>query len=231
MRIIKKGATSQSLELMIYDSTSGLPLTGLAYNTATLTADYALVGGSRTTITLATLAAANSAYSSGGFKEIDAANMPGLYRFDPPNAALTGADSVAIILKGGGNMSQVSEQIQLIGVDLQDTVRAGMTSLPNAAAEAAGGLFTRGTGAGQINQPANGRIVTVADITAIWAYVVEGTHTAVEYMRLMASSLFAILAGGGTTTVTVRDVDNTKTRITATVDSNGNRSAVTIDGT
>jgi len=43
-------------------------------------------------------------------------------------------------------------------VDLSDTVRLGLTSLPNAAAEAAGGLYTRGTGAGQINQPANGQV-------------------------------------------------------------------------
>lgn len=34
----------------------------------------------------------------------------------------------------------------------------GWTALPDAAAEAAGGLYTRGTGAGQINQDANGRI-------------------------------------------------------------------------
>lgn len=34
----------------------------------------------------------------------------------------------------------------------------GFDGTPNAAAEAAGGLFTRGTGAGQINQDANGRI-------------------------------------------------------------------------
>jgi len=42
--------------------------------------------------------------------------------------------------------------------DWSDAVRMGLTALPNAAAEAAGGLFTRGTGAGQINQPDNGRI-------------------------------------------------------------------------
>jgi hypothetical protein len=44
---------------------------------------------------------------------------------------------------------------------LYDVVKAtngGLTALPDAAAEAAGGLFTRGTGAGQINQPANGLI-------------------------------------------------------------------------
>jgi hypothetical protein len=43
-------------------------------------------------------------------------------------------------------------------VDLSDGVRAGLTALPNANAEAAGGLYTRGSGAGQINQPANGMI-------------------------------------------------------------------------
>ena len=45
-------------------------------------------------------------------------------------------------------------------VDFTDAVRFGLTALPNAAAEAAGGLYTRGTGAGQVNQPANGMIDT-----------------------------------------------------------------------
>jgi hypothetical protein len=47
--------------------------------------------------------------------------------------------------------------------DLSDGVRMGLTALPNAAAEAAGGLFTRGTGAGQINQAANGNV----DVNAV----------------------------------------------------------------
>lgn len=42
--------------------------------------------------------------------------------------------------------------------DLSDAVRLGLTALPNAAAEAAGGLYTRGSGAGQINQPGNGLV-------------------------------------------------------------------------
>ena len=42
--------------------------------------------------------------------------------------------------------------------DLSDIVRMGLTALPNAAAEASGGLYTRGSGAGQINQAANGQI-------------------------------------------------------------------------
>ena len=161
MRFMKAGATSQSIYLEVLDSTSttGGRKTGLAYNTSSLTAYYVRNGGSATAITLATLAAANSAYSSGGFKEVDATNMPGVYRLDLPDAAVaSGATSVVVTLKGATGMVQVSAEIQLVTFDPQDSVRMGMTALPNAAAEAAGGLFTRGTGAGQINQDANGRI-------------------------------------------------------------------------
>lgn len=47
---------------------------------------------------------------------------------------------------------------QVVSFDPYDSVRAGLTALPNAAAEAAGGLYTRGSGAGQINQNANGQV-------------------------------------------------------------------------
>lgn len=56
---------------------------------------------------------------------------------------------------------------EVVAYNPQDSVRLGLTALPNAAAEAAGGLFTRGSGAGQINQSANGQIdskvVTIAN--------------------------------------------------------------------
>ena len=54
-------------------------------------------------------------------------------------------------------------------VDLDDSVRAGLSALPNAVAEAVGGLYTRGTGAGQINQPADGS-VDVNAISAVAAF-------------------------------------------------------------
>ncbi|AMX93622.1 MULTISPECIES: hypothetical protein [Mesorhizobium] len=163
MRTVKKGATSQSIYFDILDSTSttGGRKTGLVFNTASLVAYYVRNQNTAVSITLATLAAANTAWSSGGFKEVDAANMPGIYRLDVPDAAFaTGADSVAIVLKGATGMVQASCDVQLVAIDPQDSVRAGLTALPNAAAEAAGGLYTRGTGAGQINQDGNGRVDT-----------------------------------------------------------------------
>lgn len=161
MRTIKAGATSQSVYFEVLDSasTAGGRKTGIAYNSAGLTAYYARNGGSATAITLATLTNPNSAWATGGFKEVEATNMPGVYRLDVPDAAFAaGAVSVVITIKGAAGMVQASIDIQLTAVDLQDAVRFGMTALPNAAAEAAGGLYTRGTGAGQINQANNGQI-------------------------------------------------------------------------
>jgi hypothetical protein len=156
---IVKGTTSKSVDLFIRDSsvTTGAGLTGLVYNTASLTAYYHRQGSAATSISLATLASATASYSSGGFVVVDGTNMPGLYRFDVPDACLaSGVDEVVIMLKGAANMEPVVLEIQLTSVNLNDAVRGGMTALPNANAEAAGGLFTRGTGAGQINQTVNG---------------------------------------------------------------------------
>jgi len=53
---------------------------------------------------------------------------------------------------------------------------AGFTALPDAAAEASGGLYTRGTGAGQVNQDGNGRLD--ANVKAV-----NGTATPVLGLR------------------------------------------------
>ncbi len=73
------------------------------------------------------------------------------------DAATKAVEDNAFIVETFGNASAMYQ------VDFSDVVRFGLTALPNAAAEAAGGLYTRGAGAGQINQPANGLI----DINAL----------------------------------------------------------------
>lgn len=157
---IQAGATSQTVNIFIQDSssTTGQGLAGLVFNSSGLTAYYALPRAASNAITLATLAAVTSSYSSGGFKEIDPTNMKGWYRFDIPDAALASGRFTSIHLFGATNMAPLPIEIELTGWNNQDAVRGGMTALPNANAEAAGGLYTKGTGAGQINQSANGQI-------------------------------------------------------------------------
>ena len=60
---------------------------------------------------------------------------------------------------------------------------------------------------------------------------VEGSETLRQAVRLMRAALVGKLSGAATTTVTIRDAADSKARITATVDSDGNRSAVTTDAT
>lgn len=60
--------------------------------------------------------------------------------------------------------------------------------------------------------------------------VIEGSLTLRQALRVLLAALANKASGGGTTTVTFRDLADSKARITATVDANGNRTAVTLDG-
>lgn len=57
----------------------------------------------------------------------------------------------------------------------------------------------------------------------------EGTTTFRQFLRLAASTLFGKSSGFGTATVNYRDEADSKNRVTATVDTTGNRNSVTLD--
>jgi len=99
------GSTSQTEYYSILDEVTGLPKTGLTYNSAGAVASYLRTRGLPIAITLSGLGSANAAYTAGGFIEVDAVNQPGLYRLDVPDAAyLTGAAEVIVYLKFTGSI-------------------------------------------------------------------------------------------------------------------------------
>lgn len=113
-----KGATDVTVYVKVMDSssTTGAGLTGLAYNTASLTCYYVRTAGTATAITLATQTA-GGAHSDGGFVAVDGTNMPGIYRLDLPDAVCaTGASGAIVQLKGATNMMPVELEIQLEAV-------------------------------------------------------------------------------------------------------------------
>lgn len=202
---IVAGATSQSVNVFIQNSslTTGAGLTGLVFNTASLVAYYTFTGANATSvaITLATLAAVNSAFSSGGFKEIDATNMPGLYRLDIPNAGLATSKgrSVTIMLKGAANMVPCVLEVELTGLDNQDGVRAGLTALPNAAAAASGGL------------PTIGATIPNATAGAAGGLFIAGTNAATTITTSFTTTFTGNLTGsvGSVTGLTASNLDAT----------------------
>jgi len=117
---VQAQATSNRSEYVFVQdsaSTTGGGKTGIAFNAASFTAYYVRPAGSATAITLATQTV-TGAWSSGGWVEVDATNLPGIYRFDIPNAVFaTGVDHAVVMLKGASGMAPVSLEYQLVGFD------------------------------------------------------------------------------------------------------------------
>jgi hypothetical protein len=63
--------------------------------------------------------------------------------------------------------------------------------------------------------------------TAVGALAVEGTVTVLQSLQLSNAAAAGKVDGADGTTVHLRNLGDTKNRVTATVDANGNRTAVT----
>ena len=152
----KRGQTSVVLRVKILDSsaTTGEGLTGLtsassglivstiADNEATATAYTVAAGNVETITTLGTYAAPTSGKCR--FKEVDATNHPGVYEIHLADArfAVSSAKSLLVSVLGATDCAETDLVVPLRDLDPYDSVRAGLTALPNAAAAASGGLPT-----------------------------------------------------------------------------------------
>jgi len=66
---------------------------------------------------------------------------------------------------------------------------------------------------------------------AVLDEVFEGTTTLRQFLRLVAAANYGLVSGAATDTMQFRDEADSKNRITATVDADGNRTAITLDKT
>jgi hypothetical protein len=132
-RTFKAGATSQTMDIFVADSSSivGAGLSGLAFGTSGLTCYYRVgATGTATAISLATQTV-GGAWATGGFKEIDATNMKGVYRFDIPNAVLATAPYAVVYFYGATNMVPVVAELEIVSYD-PFNVTAERTAMANA---------------------------------------------------------------------------------------------------
>jgi len=108
------------------------------------------------------------------------------------------------------------------GVDVASILTDTGTTLPATLTTIDTNVDTINTNVSALND------ISVANIFA--GGDIDG-YTLEEVLKLIASACAGVLAGAATTTVTVEAVDGSKTRLTATVDADGNRSAVVKDAT
>ncbi len=115
---------------------------------------------------------------------------------------------------------EAATPFEVVALDSFDSVRAGLTALPNAAAQASGGLITVGTGAGQLN------------VSAGSVGILAATHSGVTIQGVTQIGSSVTLHDAAYSTVTVRvDIAQSFSGVTVGVNNlaPGNFSGVTVE--
>lgn len=115
--------------------------------------------------------------------------------------------------------------------ELSGTYAVRLAGSNNNLFDAENGILVPTAGVTVIAQNSAG-LVSTSDATAaaVWNASLEAGVSYESAMRIVLAALAGKLSGAATTSIAIRDVNDTKTRIAATVDADGNRTAVTLDG-
>lgn len=198
VRIKQNESTANNLRVYVtFKTTAGLPQTGMTSQTL----NYLKPGASPTPGSV-----------SVSLTEVNSTFSPGLYYFSIPTSSPNLVD-----VKGTGHLmfwnsvgvyDAVVIPYEVVGVDQYDGVRGGITALPNAAAEAAGGLYTRGSGTGQINQSAPGSAdVNAASIGSSAISAGSFASSAITAAAIASGAITSAKFGSGAITSTVLATD------------------------
>jgi len=179
-KIVKRGATSNILRVFLLDTASttgagktaltststGLIISTIADNEATATTYTAAATNVETVTTLGTFAAPTAGKCR--FREVDATNFPGVYEIHIADARYAVANSTQLLVSVQcTGVAPVIAEVQLVAVDLMDSVRLGITALPNVAAGANGGL-PLGNASGEVTVGSLATTAQTNTAAAVW---------------------------------------------------------------
>lgn len=144
----------------------------------------------------------------------------------------TGAVKCDIRQIGGSATTALTDfKASVTGYSTFDPATTGVT-LASATYDTASSFHASVTGYSTFDPTASEVSISADSVDAVLDDVVEGTITLRQATRLFLSVLTGKVSGGSTTTLTFRDIGDTKNRLVVTVDANKNRTAVgTRDGT
>jgi len=196
---ILQGKTSKRIVVFIQSSisTNGAGLTGLVNNSGGLTWYYWREDTGNAAGTIVNIVSATrGTFTSSGFIEIDATNLPGFYELGVPNAVLaTGATWAVMMLQGAANMVPCPVEIQLTAYDPYNATTLGLTNLDAT-------ISSRSTYAGG----AVASVTAPVTITAGQLFIKKNTALA-NFEFLMVSSTDHITPKTGLTITAQRSID------------------------
>lgn len=142
-------------------STIGGGLTGLTASSSGLSWYY-FKSSATVSALVSIVASANiGTYTAGGWKEIDATNLPGFYELGVPDSCFNGgANWVVMEIMGAANMVPVTVEFELTGFDPTNGTNLALTAIPAVTYASVGGLPVVGVNAvGNINLSSGNVIV------------------------------------------------------------------------
>ena len=176
-----------------------------------------------------------TAYTTPTIAEVSSSNMPGVYSLllDEDMTIDSGDHSQEMVLHiTQASMAPVTRVIELYRPDVTAGTTLGVSSgnaqisatdIRSAVGLASANLDTQIDALPTANENADGLLDRSSGV--------EAGLTPRQALRLIASVLFSKASGLGTSTAVFRNFGDSKDRVTATVDANGNRSAITTDAT
>lgn len=229
-QVIKAGSTDYTALVFIPDpaSTDGSGKTGLVAANLTVSGVRVETDNDVTVIdytsSLNNLAALTTAHTDWGLLEVSSTLAPGLYRLDIADAIFAvGAWSAVVYVMITSSAAAASPmEFTLVAYDINDGVRMGLTALPNAAADAAGGLIISDAG----SLDADAQRADVAAILVDTGTTLDGRIPAALVGGRMDSSVGAIAANAITAASTAADYITEVQSGLSTLDAAGVRTAV-----
>ena len=215
--LLRRGGTSNIIRVFLQDATSpiGAGKTGLN-NTSTglIISAIADVESTATAYTAASTSIESIATigtyqgPTGGkcrFKEVDAVNFPGVYEIHLADTRFSVANSTQLIVcVQATGVVTVFAEFQFTLADLLDSVRLGLSALPNVASGSAGAIITSGTGTAQLS--VSGGSVTVGTINANAINAASIATNAIDADAIASDAVTEIQSG--LSTLTAGQVEN-----------------------
>jgi len=210
---------------------AGLTTGALATGTITTTGNFA-ISGTLGVAGVTTFAAINTGtIATTGHRTVSGiTTLTGGFQAYGTCALSNGILSIAELFVVGN--TTLSANVAFGATSLGSLTVTGATTLTGAVSATSASNDIRGITVGALGA----NVITAASMnadasteiaTTLLATAVDGTTTVAESIRLHNSALGGKASGLDTTTATYRDLADSKDRIVATVDADGNRSAVT----
>jgi hypothetical protein len=182
MREVLIGQTDYTVLVKII-GTDGAPESGLTEASIDLAYSRVETDNDVTTadVTPAALSALTDAHTDWGFEEVSSTDHPGLYRLDIADAVFaSGAWEAVVTDASGTDFYAVDIGFRLVAFNPLDGVRLGLTALPNAAADAAGGLPISDAGGLDLDAKIGALTFTVANKVDANATHISGDSVAAD---------------------------------------------------